>query len=64
MARYGLSKGTYKRQNQALWTEELINGLFKYQNTPNTKKQTVFECTSDGCRTIKCKGDKCEIKNN
>ena len=64
IARYGLNKGIYKKQNQVLWTKELIDGLFKYQKTPNTKKQTTIECSSNGCRTIKCIGDECKIKNN
>ena len=64
ITQYSFGKDTYQQSKQAEFTELLMNKWWEYQNTPNTKKQTVFECTSDRCRTIKCKGDKKKKKNN
>ena len=64
IAYYYVDKATYKPSKQVEFTELLINKWWEYQNTPNTKKQTTIECTSDGCKTIKCIGDECKIKNN
>lgn len=62
IAYYAINKGVYQESKQSEFTEILMNKWWEYQNTPNTKKQTTFECTSSGCRTIKCIGDKCEIE--
>ena len=61
---YQVCKDGYKRKNQNEFFKTVVLKWWKYQNTPNTKKQTTIECTSDGCRIIKCIGDECKIKNN
>ncbi len=56
---------SYVLIKQQEFINNAIDELFKYQNTEQDKmKFKSFECTSSGCRTIKCIGDKCEIINN
>ena len=52
----------YTLIKQEIFLNNAINELFKYQSTQDKREFKSFECTSNGCRTIKCVGDKCEVE--
>lgn len=58
---YQVCKKGYKRKNQNEFFKNVVLKWWEFQNKPNKKKFEAMECNYIGCKTIKCKGNNCEI---